>query len=123
MKTSKPKRPRSRRQALNPQQQRSFTRTKARATTPGTTGVGATAPPVGPRTNWAEVEAKAQQGIARSRSKPPRSGNAQAEQKVRDRMLKTKRGQMTGRTLAKPGLKARKSGHSGVARGRQTGTG
>jgi hypothetical protein len=109
------------RTALNAQQRRAFRRSGSRASTQGTLGVSTTAPQPGPRTNWAELEAKAQQGMGRDRAKR-RSSTAQSEKRARDRMLKANRRRSTGRTLARPGLKARQSGHSGVSRRHQTGT-
>jgi hypothetical protein len=42
-------------------QKRTFTPTKSHSANHGTAGVGSTSRQVGPQTNWAEVEAKAQQ--------------------------------------------------------------
>ena len=108
------------RKALNPQQQQAFTSTKARPTAPGNTGVGATSPQIGPRTNWAEVEAKVQEGMRRSDT--PQSPEAPSETQVRDQMRKANRGRATGRSMARPGLTARKSAHAGVSNRHQSGT-
>lgn len=108
----------AKRTALNPAQKRGFARTPGRSA--GVEDSAASAPRPGPRTNWAEAEAKFQKGNRRTAGTRKRQSASETE--VRSRMIKGNRRRSAGRTLAKPGLKARASRHQGVSQRHQTGT-